>query len=177
MNVVKSLVEMHLGRVVVESAGANAGTTVTVRLPLLMELRATERTPAVRSSASTLPRLMRVLIVDDHEDAALALARLLKRRGCEVRCAHSGPDGVTTAREFLPEVLLLDLGLPGFDGYELTQRLRAETPFARALFIAISGYAQSGDRERCLAAGFDDHFAKPLDFQKLMETIHARCVE
>ena len=109
--------------------------------------------------------------MDDHEDAAQALGRLLKRRGCEVRCAFTGPDGVTAAREFLPEVLLLDLGLPGFDGYELARRLRAETPFAKTIFIAISGYAQDGDRQRCLTSGFDDHFAKPLDFPKLLEVI------
>ncbi len=176
LNVVKSLVEMHLGRVTVESAGANAGTTVTVRLPLLLELPAAERPPAPPALAATPPKAVRVLVVDDHEDAAQALARLLKRRGCEVRCAHTGPDGVTTAREFLPEVLLLDIGLPGLDGYELAHILRAEAPFADALFIAISGYAQDGDRRRCLASGFDDHFAKPLDIPKLMEAIHARCL-
>ncbi len=172
LSVVKSLVEMHLGRVTIASAGANAGTTVTVRLPLLLELPATERPPAPRALDAAPSPILRVLIVDDHEDAAQALGRLLKRRGCEVRCAYSGPDGVTAAREFRPEVLLLDLGLPGFDGYELARRLRAEAPFAEAIFIAISGYAQDGDRARCLAADFDDHFAKPLDFPKLMEVIH-----
>ena len=175
LSVVKSLVEMHLGSVTVESAGANAGTTVTVRLPRPRELSATDRPSAPLAADAAVPKAVRVLIVDDHEDAAQALARLLKRRGCDLRLAHSGPDAVTVAREFLPEVLLLDLGLPGFDGYEVARILRAETPLATALFIAISGYAQEGDRARCLAAGFDDHFPKPLDFPKLMEAIHARC--
>ncbi len=176
LSVVKSLVEMHLGRVTVESAGAHAGTTVTVRLPLLLDLPAAERPPAPPALDDAPPKALRVLVVDDHEDAAQALARLLKRRGCEVRCAYSGPDGVAAAREFLPEALLLDLGLPGFDGYEVARILRADPAFADALVIAISGYAQDGDRQRCLASGFDDHFAKPLDIPKLVEAIHARCL-
>ena len=117
---------------------------------------------------------VRVLVVDDHVDAADALARLLKRRSCEVRVAHDGPGGIALAREFRPEVLLLDLGLPGLDGYEVARTLRAEPPFAHALIIAISGYAQDSDRERSLAAGFDQHRAKPVDFAALVATIHSR---
>ena len=173
LSVVKSLVGMHLGRVSVTSAGANAGTTVTVRLPLIAGLPTPASASILPAPADALPPSTRVLVVDDHEDAAQALARLLKRRGCQVALAHTGPAGVATAREFLPEVLLIDLGLPGFDGYELARRLRAEVPFADALFIAISGYAQEGDRARCLATGFDAHFAKPLDFPRLMEAIRA----
>ena len=175
LSVVKSLVEMHLGRVAVESAGENAGTTVTVRLPLLIEME-TAAPSAPPAQGAALPKPVRVLIVDDHKDAAEALGRLLKRRNCEVRCAHTGPDAVTAAREFLPAALLLDLGLPGFDGYEVARILRAEAPFADALFIAISGYAQEGDRQRCLANGFAAHFAKPLDFPKLVDAIHAGCL-
>ena len=175
LSVVKSLVEMHLGRVAVESAGENAGTTVTVRLPLLIEME-TAAPSASPAQGAALPKPVRVLIVDDHKDAAEALGRLLKRRNCEVRCAHTGPDAVTAAREFLPAALLLDLGLPGFDGYEVARILRAEAPFADALFIAISGYAQEGDRQRCLANGFAAHFAKPLDFPKLVDAIHAGCL-
>ena len=164
---------MHHGRVTIDSSGANSGTTVSVRLPLLIALGAAEHPPAPRPLAAASPLTQRVLIVDDHEDAAQALARLLRRRGCEVAFAHTGPDGVDTARGFLPGVLLLDLGLPGFDGYELARLLRAEAPFSSAHFIAISGYAQDVDRQRCLAAGFDDHFAKPLDFPRLMGAISA----
>ena len=173
LSVVKSLIEMHLGRVTVESAGANAGTTVTVRLPLIAGLPTPAKASILPAPADALPPSTRVLVVDDHEDAAQALARLLKRRGCEVALAHTGPAGVATAREFLPEVLLIDLGLPGFDGYELARLLRAEAAFAEAYFIAISGYAQEGDRARCLATGFDAHFAKPLNFPRLMEAIRA----
>jgi PAS domain S-box-containing protein len=143
LNVVKSLVEMHLGRVTVESAGPNAGTTATVSLPALLDWPAAESPPAARAldtaPDAAPPKPLRVLIVDDHIDAAETLETLLRRRGCEARRAHSGPAGVAAAREFHPEVLLLDLGLPGFDGYEVARILRVEAPFADALFIAISG--------------------------------------
>lgn len=174
LSVVKSLVEMHFGQVRVESAGTNAGATATVRLPALLDWPAAESPPAVRVIDTAPPRPVRVLIVDDHIDAAESLETLLQRRGCEVRRAHSGPAGVAAARDFNPEVLLLDLGLPGFDGYEVARILRAEAPFTDALFIAISGYAQDGDRQRCLASGFDDHFPKPLDLKKLLQVIHSR---
>ncbi len=119
---------------------------------------------------------LRVLIVDDHVDAALTLARLLSRRNCEVRVAHDGPAGIVTAQEFNPEVFLLDLGLPGLDGYELAGALRAEPKFAHALFVAISGYAQESDRARSLAAGFDHHCAKPVDFTTLLSVIREKCL-
>ncbi len=177
LNVVKSLVEMHLGRVAVESGGANQGTTVTVRLPLLLEVPASAHAAAQNPADATLPKAMRVLIVDDLEDAAQALGRLLTRRGFEVRCAHTGPDGVTVAREFRPEALLLDLGLPGFDGYEVARILRAEASFADTIFIAISGYAQDADRQRCLAGGFDEHLPKPIDIPQLLNAIRSRRVK
>jgi PAS domain S-box-containing protein len=174
LNVVKSLVEMHFGRVTVESAGTNAGTTATVRLPSLLEWPAAGRASTAPPIAAAPPKTVRVLIVDDHIDAAESLELLLQLRGCETRCAHSGPAGVAAAREFRPEVLLLDLGLPGFDGYEVARILRAEAPFADALFIAISGYAQDSDRQRCLDSGFDHHFRKPFDLSKLLQAIHSR---
>jgi len=114
---------------------------------------------------------MRVLIVDDQVDGAKALARLLLRENAEVRIANDGPAGLAAAREFLPEVLLLDLGLPGLDGYELARALRAEPAFTNSLFIALSGYAQKSDRERTLAAGFNLHFAKPVEIASLLSAI------
>lgn len=174
LSVVKSLVEMHFGRVVVESAGCNLGTTVTVRLPLLVEESAPAPAPPLVAPRDAAPTAVRVLIVDDHEDAAHALGRLLARRGCDIRLAYNGPAALIAAREFLPEILLLDLGLPGLDGYELTRILRAESPFTSALFIALSGYAQGSDRQRCFAAGFDEHLAKPIDFSALMAAIRSR---
>ncbi len=177
LSVVKSLVEMHCGRVTVASVGPQKGTTVTVRLPLLLELKSPGASHPSPSPTTAMPKCRRVLIIDDHEDAAQALAHLLQRRGCELRCAHTGPDGVAAAREFQPDILLLDLGLPGFDGYEVARLLRADKRFPHLLIVAISGYAQQADRQRCLSAGFDDHFAKPVDFPKLLSIIQSGCVE
>ena len=163
-------------RIDVKSDGSNQGTTVTVRLPLLTKLPNADASTSQLREQTTLPNpeTLRVLIVDDHEDAAQGLARLLERRACRVRLAGSGPDGLEAARAFQPDVFLLDLGLPGFDGYELVRRLRADPAFANGHFIAISGYALSGDRDRCLSAGFDEHFSKPLNFKHLLESIRIR---
>jgi len=171
LSVVKSLVEMHHGSVTMESHADTPGTTVTVRLPLRVASDAASSAMAASTASIALPKGIRVLIVDDHKDAATSLSRLLVRRGCDVRCAHTGPHGVEVAHEFHPEVLLLDIGLPDLDGYGVAQMLRAEPAFSRALFIAITGYAQDGDRERCLAAGFDEHFAKPVSITKLTEAV------
>ena len=176
LSVVKSLVEMHLGSVVVESEGEGRGTTVTVRLPRLLELSATPASRKPAPTSASLPRAVRVLLVDDHLDSARALARLLTRRGCNVKLAHDGPDGLAAARDFLPEICLLDLGLPGFDGFELARQIRAEPALPRPILIAISGYTQDADRAQSQAAGFDLHCAKPVDLDTIVETIRAKCL-
>ena len=176
LSVVKSLVEMHLGSVTVESAGEGRGTTVTVRLPRLLEMTATPASQKTAQASAALPRTVRVLIVDDHHDAARALGRLLSRRGCEVKLAHDGPNGLVAACDFRPEICLLDLGLPGFDGFELARQIRAAGANPRPILIAISGYAQASDRAQTHAAGFDLHCAKPVDLDAVMETIRANCL-
>jgi PAS domain S-box-containing protein len=179
LTVVKALTEMHGGRVTVESSGGGraitgaTGTTFTIRLPLLAEPGTNHAVPQAEASQE-LPAALRVLIVDDHVDAAQALGMLLSRRNCEVRVTHDGPAGIITAKEFKPEVLLLDLGLPGLDGYEIARTLRAEPGFRDALFIAISGYAQDVDRARSMAAGFNHHCPKPVDFPALLTIISAK---
>jgi PAS domain S-box-containing protein len=174
LTVVKSLTEMHSGRVTVESSGGRSGTTFTVRFPLLQESAPGAAAGSPASTADDLPDSLRVLIVDDHADAAQALALLLTRRHCDVRFTHDGPTGIIAAKEFHPDVLLLDLGLPGLDGYEIARTLRADPAFRDALFVAISGYAQECDRARSLAAGFDHHCAKPVDFSSLLSVISAK---
>jgi PAS domain S-box-containing protein len=174
LTVVRSLIEMHGGQVNVESAGRQAGAVFTVCLPLLPQPQTTGRDAHAGASPDDLPQALRILIVDDHVDTAQTLALLLSRRNCNVRVTHDGPGGIVAAREFNPQVLLLDLGLPGLNGYEIAGTLRADSKFRSAFFVAISGYAQAADRARSLAAGFDHHCAKPVDFNALLNVIRSR---
>ncbi len=119
-------------------------------------------------------RSARVLVVDDNEDLARALARLLEYQGHQVRVAHSGPAGVETAKQWQPEVVLLDIGLPGMDGYEVTAALREDAQTKDAVIVAISGYGQDEDRLRSREAGFDHHLVKPIqpsDLQKILSNV------
>ncbi len=175
LTVVKSLVEMHGGSVSAESRWFKGGTTFTVKLPRCSKVACSVDKPgddhsSTAAEAGQLPAL-RVLIVDDHHDGADTLARLLSQRNCEVCVAYDGGSAVQRAHEFLPEVLLLDLGLPGLDGFDLARMLRAEPPFADSLFIAMSGYAQERDIEHSRAAGFDHHFAKPIKLPVLLRVL------
>jgi CheY-like chemotaxis protein len=106
--------------------------------------------------------------VDDNQDTAHGMARLLKASGHMVETAHDGPAAFETARSAKPEVILMDLGLPGMDGYEVVRRLRAEGLCRDALVVAISGYGQPQDRQRARDAGFDHHLVKPVDYDRLM---------
>ncbi len=116
----------------------------------------------------------RLLIVDDNRDTATGLGRLLTRRGYEVHLAHHGPEALEIARRLAPAIILLDIGLPGMDGYEVAQRLRSEASGAKALIVAISGYGQEEDRTRSHAAGFDHHLVKPVDFEELRDILVAK---
>jgi CheY-like chemotaxis protein len=112
----------------------------------------------------------RVLLVDDNFDSARTLSQLLTRRGHEVQIATDGLEAIQVAQDFQPDVFLLDLGLPGIDGYQLARRLRADG-FTSALMIAVSGYAQESDVENAHASGFDQHFAKPVDFAEILSAL------
>ena len=171
LTVVRTLIEMHGGSVDVENSPGSSGTTLIVKLPLL---ESAPPEPAPRSNPLPLapdPVGLRVLIVDDHVDAAQTMGRLLKRRNFDVMISHDGPAGLIAAREFQPHVLLLDLGLPGIDGYQLARLLRFDPVCAGSLFIAISGYAQESDFQRSIEAGFEHHFAKPVNFTELLAAI------
>lgn len=104
----------------------------------------------------------RVLVVDDNEDAAMGLSRLLELSGHAVRQAYTGPTALEAAAEFRPEAILLDIGLPDLDGYEVASRLRADPVLEDVLLIALSGYCQEEDRRRSREAGFDHHVVKPV---------------
>jgi CheY-like chemotaxis protein len=111
---------------------------------------------------------LRILVVDDNEDAALALSRLLETSGHTVYQAYDGPSSLEAAADHNPDVVLLDIGLPGLDGYEVAKRMRRDPVLAQMRLIALSGYCQEEDRQRSREAGFDHHLAKPTDYQELL---------
>lgn len=165
----KRLTEMHGGTLTARSEGANLGSVFTLRLPLGPDtLTATEANEIPRQ-LSFVPR--RILVVDDNVDAARTLAELLTLDGHETFIAHDGPTAVSEAVRTRPDVALLDIGLPGFDGLEVARRLRAEPSLSRMLLVALSGWVQADDRDRSRAAGFDHHLAKPVDLDTLQRLL------
>jgi CheY-like chemotaxis protein len=127
---------------------------------------------AVSRNAGVTPRApLRLLVVDDNADAAKVLSLLLEALGHETIVEHDAQRAIERAREQAPEMLFLDIGLPDMTGYELARRLRALPQTANAVFVAVTGYGQPGDRQRALQAGFDHHMVKPLDLVKLHELL------
>jgi CheY-like chemotaxis protein len=170
LSLVRSLVSMHGGTVTAESAGPGAGSTFTVRLPLLAEKSNGAAASRARSSRSGVPR-RRILVADDNADAASALATLLELEGHEVTVAHDGQEAVMKASNFRPELVFLDLGMPVMDGFEAARRLRALPGGDEVLLVALTGWGQPGDRSRTRAAGFDRHLVKPADPAALTEVL------
>ena len=165
LTLVKALVEMHGGTIEASSGGPGLGSEFTVRLPAApAPLRAEPESSRGQATA----RGLKILVVDDNVDTARGLAKLLGLIGHDVRVAHTGPDGVQAAREHRPEVVLLDIGLPGMDGYEVAAALRRDESTREALIIAVSGYGQDQDRARSKEAGFDHHLIKPVDYDLLL---------
>ena len=155
---VRNLVELHGGDVEARSAGPGRGSEFIVRLPLLRSEARSGPAPQAPSGRDTLRR---IVLIDDNVDAAESLAMLLRLKGHEVHVAYDGPSGVALARKTEPDCVLVDIGLPGIDGYEVAKRLRAEEN-GRALLIALTGYGQSEDRVKSGQAGFDHHLVKPV---------------
>jgi PAS domain S-box-containing protein len=169
LNLVRSLVELHGGRVRATSEGAGKGSEFAIQLPAAPPLAITHKAPPGLPGPG---KAARVLVVDDNVDIARSLAKLLKVLGHDVRVAHDGIAALETAREHRPEVVLLDLGLPGIDGYQVAARLRLEENLKHAIIIAITGYGHDRDRRRAREAGFDHHLVKPVDYNTLLNLIH-----
>jgi CheY-like chemotaxis protein len=112
-----------------------------------------------------------VLVVDDNDDAAESLAMLLQAAGAEVHTARNGPAGLEAARRFTPHAILLDLGMPGMDGFEVARRLRAEPGQEGAVLVALTGWGQEEDRRRTRDSGFDHHLTKPVDVDQLLDIL------
>jgi CheY-like chemotaxis protein len=166
LTLVQRLVEMHGGSVEAKSDGTDRGTEVIVRLPLTTPAAADVQAAA---PAAAKARSRRVLVVEDNADARDMLVFLLKHHGHDVRAASDGPAAIETTESFVPEVVLLDVGLPGLDGYEVAQRLRASPRTSEALLVALTGYGQAEDREKAFAAGFDHHLLKPAEPAQILE--------
>jgi two-component system OmpR family response regulator len=116
-------------------------------------------------------RSLRILIIDDQRDAVLTLERLLGRLGHQVGTARNGADGLRVAREVRPEIIFCDIGLPDMSGYEVAKAIRAEESFGGAVLIAVTGFSGDEDRDRALAAGFDQHVVKPVAFSDLTQLL------
>jgi signal transduction histidine kinase len=170
LTLVKRLVEMHHGRVEASSKGAGKGATFKVVLPCLSEVpREPARAPRAAPAAAAGGR--RVLVVDDNLDAAESTAAYLRLEGHEVKTACDGRQALASIQAFDPQVIVLDIGLPGLDGFALAHRLRERGGSRQALLVAVTGYGQREDRQRAVDAGFDYYFIKPTDPRELHDAI------
>ena len=171
---VKSLVELHHGTVTCDSAGHGEGSKFTICLPHLQAQREGQRTMQSGDGEHAQPApQLRILVVDDNQDAATMLAMLLEAQGHQVTVESGARRALVRAREDVPQVCLLDIGLPDMDGNELAQQLRADPSTAGAVLIAVTGYGQEKDRAQSAASGFDHHLVKPVDTRELAAILAA----
>jgi PAS domain S-box-containing protein len=171
LTLVRSLVEMHEGAVTASSAGPGKGSEFRVRIPASASPR-TERVKVASASGGDT-HACRILVVDDNVDSAKGLARLLKLLGHDVRTAHDGNEAIAVAELYRPNVVLLDIGLPGRDGYEVASQLRQSGSCKDTVIVAVSGYGQEEDRRRGREAGFNFHLLKPIDHDALLTLLSA----
>lgn len=162
LTLVRRLVLMHGGSVDARSGGPGTGSEFLVRLPLAEGGARGEAAPRPKGQKAALAG-RRILVVDDHRDAADSLALLLRLLGAEAHVARDGPSALAAARAVRPAVVLLDLGMPGMDGYEVARRLRREPGWRDVVLVALTGWGQEEDRRRSREAGFDHHLVKPVD--------------
>ncbi len=176
LTLARRLAELHGGTLGATSAGAGRGSEFVVRLPRAAAPAESEAAPGERKTPDARAARVsgsgrRILVVDDNADAREALGLLLEDEGHDVQIAGDGPGALESAATFSPEVVLLDIGLPGMDGYEVARALRSVPGCERALIIAVSGYGQAEDRERSRIAGFDQHLLKPVAPERLLEIV------
>jgi len=172
---VKGLVELHGGKVTATSQGAGKGAEFTLRLPVKPLLAAAPSSPFVMASGGAK---YRILLIEDNHDAAESARLLLSLEGHEVRTAYTGPAGLEVARDFRPEVVLCDIGLPGTDGYQIARTIRQDRDIAlsSSYVIALTGYGRDVDQRQAREAGFDLHLTKPIDFHHLRRALACRPV-
>lgn len=171
LTLAKRLVELHGGSISAHSAGHGEGSEFVVRLPLTAQPSPVEE--AGRETPPAVTESRRILLVDDNLDTASSLAVLFQIAGHETAVAHDGITAIETATGFRPHVILLDIGLPGMNGYDICQRLRERSWAQAVIIIALTGWGQEADREKSRAAGFDHHLVKPVDFPELLALVTA----
>jgi signal transduction histidine kinase/ActR/RegA family two-component response regulator len=173
LTVVQRLVELHQGRVEVLSEGEGRGAEFRIYLPCISEVQQGQPVRAEPAAAEAVHKGMRVLVVDDNVDAAESIAVLLRLEGHEVKTVTDGHQALACSQVFAPSAVVLDIGLPGMDGYEVARRLRELPQTRQALFIALTGYGQKEDRKLAADAGFHHHFIKPADPRAIHHVIVA----
>ncbi|RZI82273.1 MAG: response regulator, partial [Rubrivivax sp.] len=167
--IVKTMVQLHGGKVSADSKGPGFGSVFTITLPAMDAIIAfTDIGEAANTAWHGHERL---LIVDDNQDAADTAAQLLRDLGHEVRTAHDGLAALAVLDDFSPELVLMDIGLPAMDGYELAARLRRDERTRNIPLIAVTGYGSEADLARAKAAGFNERLVKPVDVQRLLQAI------
>jgi CheY-like chemotaxis protein len=166
---VQRLVEMHGGKVAAQSALGH-GSEFVVRLPMAATADAQPSLPT-EGAARPTAGCLRVLVVDDNADTAESLELLLRNAGHDVRTAHDGPTALEAALVYRPNLVLLDIGLPGLDGYEVAKRLRQQPVLLNITLVALTGYAQESDRQRAQQAGFDHHLTKPARLEQMQKIL------
>lgn len=173
LSLVRSLVEMHGGKVHAQSAGLGQGSEFIIRLPLVQEPAA--QTVSEESAQADHPagdvRNQRILVVDDDQDTALSLAILLHMEGHLTAVAHTGPEALRIGAKFRPNVVLLDIGMPGQSGYEIAASIRKEPWGMKVALCAVTGWGQESDKLNAKKAGFDHHFVKPVDYAELTQVL------
>jgi PAS domain S-box-containing protein len=167
LSLVRSLVELHGGSVTAHSDGAGQGSTFTIRVPCLPEGGAPSDGPAATQAPAGAREGLRVLLADDNVDAAETMSAVLEMSGHQVRTVYSGPEALRAAPAFAPDVMLLDIGMPGMSGYELAQALRADARYDNTVLVALTGWGSETDKAQAMQAGFDHHLTKPVDHEAL----------
>jgi PAS domain S-box-containing protein len=167
----RKLVELHGGRIEAFSAGPAAGSEFVITLPLAPQATARPSPEAERAPA---PYAARVVVIDDERDVADSLKLLLESLGATVRVAYDGPQGVALVEDFSPELVFLDLAMPGVDGFETARRIRRTAPGQTATLVALTGWGQARDRAKTKEAGFDAHLTKPASLEQLSKSLRER---
>ena len=168
----RRIAELHHGALEARSEGAGRGSEFTLRLPLALPAQDAPARPAAQGASPLPPR--RVLVVDDNADAAMTLDMLLRSLGHETHVVHDGHAACEAVGQFRPDIVLLDIGMPGLDGYEVARRLRALPGTAGCMLVAVTGWGQENDRRRAREAGFDRHLVKPVDPEEIEALVSGR---